>query len=111
MPRDTSNTALPMTRSKSVLRTGLAAAFIVTASFIPVHRIHASVVDNYTSPRDANVDARGAKTIEVRAGAGSLRIEGRTDISQVQVRGTARASSRNRLQDIKLIAEAVMRSS
>lgn len=105
MPRDTSNTALSMTRSKSALRTGLAAAFIVTAAFIPVHRIHASVVDDYTAPRDASVDARGAKTIEVRAGAGSLRIEGRTDISQVQVRGTARASSRNRLQDIKLIAE------
>jgi len=95
-----------MTRSRSLFKAGLAAAFVVTAAFIPVHRIHASVVDNdYTAPRDADVDARGAKTIEVRAGAGSLRIEGRAGITQVQVRGTARASSRNRLQDIKLIAE------
>ena len=94
-----------MTRSRSILRTGLSAAFIVTAAFIPVHRIHASVVDDYTAPRDADVDARGARSIEVRAGAGSLRIEGKAGITQVQVRGTARASSRNRLADIKLIAE------
>lgn len=94
-----------MTRSKSVFRTGLAAAFIVTAAFIPVHPARAHVVDEYTSPRNANVDARGAKSIEVRAGAGSLRIEGRPGISQVQVRGTARAGSRSRLEDVKLIAE------
>jgi hypothetical protein len=94
-----------MTRPKSVLRTGLAAAFIVTAAFIPVHRVRASTFDDYTAPRDANVDARGAKSIEVRAGAGSLRIEGKPGISQVQVRGIARASQRNRLTDIKLIAE------
>lgn len=105
MPRDTSNTALPMTRSKSIFRTGLAAAFIVTAAFIPGRPARASVVDDYTAPRDADIDARGAKSVEVRAGAGSLRIEGRPGISQVQVRGTARASSRNRLADIKLIAE------
>lgn len=94
-----------MTQPKSALRTGLAAAFIVAAAFIPVHPIDANTLDDYTAPRDANVDARGAKSIEVRAGAGSLRIEGRTGISQVQVRSTARASSRNRLADIKLIAE------
>ena len=92
-------------RSRSILRTGLAVGFVVTASFIPVHPARANVLDDYTSPRNADVDARGAKTIEVRAGAGSLRIEGRPGISEVHVRGTARASSRGRLADIKLIAE------
>lgn len=94
-----------MTRPKSFLRPGLAAALIVTAAFVPTHRVHAATFADYTAPRDADVDARGARSIEVRAEAGSLRIEGKPGISQVQVRGTARASSRNRLGDIKLIAE------
>ena len=93
-----------MTRSRSVLRTGLS-AFIVAAAFIPVHKVRAGGFDDYTSPRNAEVDASGAKTIEIRAGAGSLRIEGKAGISRVQIRGTARSSSRTRLQDIKLIAE------
>ena len=93
-----------MTR-QLVLRTRLAAAFIIAAAFIPVHEASASGFSDYTSPRNAEVDTRGARTIEVRAGAGSLRIEGRPGITQVQIRGTARSSSRDRLTDIKLIAE------
>lgn len=89
-------------RSRFILRSAIALAIVVTAAFIPV-RAHA--IGDVTSPRNADIDARGAKTIQVIAGAGDLRIEGRTGISQVQVRGTARASSRGRLDDIKLIAE------
>lgn len=89
-------------RSRFILRSAIALAIVVTAAFIPV-RAHA--IGDVTSPRNADIDARGAKTIQVIAGAGDLRIEGRTGISQVQVRGTARASSRGRLDDIKLVAE------
>lgn len=88
-----------------MLRTGLTAAFIVTAAFIPVRPVRAHVLADYTSLRNADVDVRGAKSIEVHAGAGSLRIQGRPGISQVEVRGTARASSRDHLADIKLVAE------
>jgi hypothetical protein len=91
-----------MMRSRFILRSAIALAIVVTAAFIPV-RVHA--IGDVTSPRNADIDARGAKTIQVIAGAGDLRIEGRTGISQVQVRGTARASSRGRLDDIKLVAE------
>jgi hypothetical protein len=91
-----------MMRYRFILRSALALAIVVTAAFIPV-RAHA--LGDVTAPRNADVDARGARTIQVIAGAGDLRIEGRTGISQVQVRGTARASSRGRLEDIKLIAE------
>jgi hypothetical protein len=91
-----------MMRPPFLSRSAIALAFVVAAAFIPV-RAHA--LGDVTEPRNANVDARGARTIEVRAGAGELRIEGRTDISQVQVRGTAHASSRGRLADVKLIAE------
>lgn len=91
-----------MKRRRLNPQTGLAVILVVTAAFIPV-RAHA--LPDYTSPRNADVDARGARSIRVIAGAGSLRVEGRPGISQVQVRGTARASARNRLADIQLTAE------
>jgi DUF4097 and DUF4098 domain-containing protein YvlB len=51
------------------------------------------------------VDATGAKSVEVEAGAGSLRVEGKAGLRQVQVTGTARSSSQRFLTQIKLIAE------
>lgn len=59
----------------------------------------------YTAPRDATVPASRAERIEVIGRAGSLRIDGRSGARAVTVRGTARASSRSALNDIKLIAE------
>jgi DUF4097 and DUF4098 domain-containing protein YvlB len=91
-----------MKRSRLTFRRYLAAILVVTAAFIPV-RAHA--LADVTSPRNADVDARGATSIRVSAGAGDLRIVGRPGITRVQVRGTARASSSSALSDIKLIAE------
>ncbi len=91
-----------MNRSQINLSSGIAAALVITAAFIPIP-VHA--LTDYTSPRNADVDARGARKIRVEAGAGELRIEGRQGISQVQVRGTARSSSRERLSQIRLTAE------
>src|SRR5438105_14337454 len=59
----------------------------------------------YTAPRNAVVDANGATTVEVDAAAGILRVEGKAGLRQVQVTGTARASSQQILNEIKLIAE------
>jgi DUF4097 and DUF4098 domain-containing protein YvlB len=59
----------------------------------------------YTAPRNAVVDAAGAKTVEVEAGAGELRVEGKPGLKQVQVNGTARSSSQQFLSQIRLIAE------
>ena len=58
-----------------------------------------------TSPRNAVVNAVGARTIRVEAGAGFLHINGRTGINEVRVSGVASASNRRLLDDIKLIAE------
>lgn len=90
------------TWTRAWLRVGLATSFIVTASFIPGP---ARAQDGYTAPRNADVDARGARVVEIQAHAGSLRVEGRSGLSQVRVRGTARASNRAQLDGIKLIAE------
>lgn len=59
----------------------------------------------YTAPRNAVVDATGAKSVEVDAAGGILRVEGKPGLRQVQVTGTARASSQRLLNEIKLIAE------
>lgn len=91
-----------MSITRTWLSVGLATSFIVTASFGPEV---ARAQDGYTAPRNADVDARGARVVEIQAHAGALRVEGRPGLSQVRVRGTARASNRGWLGDIKLIAE------
>ena len=75
------------------------------APFLIGSAAHAQWSSAYTAPRNAVVDAAGAKGIEVEAAAGSLRVEGKPGLRQVRVTGTARASSQQLLNDINLIAE------
>ncbi len=82
--------------------TAFSGLFVVTAAFIPVK---ARAQDRYQEPRNADVPVGGATTVRIEAAAGTLRVEGHSGITQVRVRGTARASQRGRLQEIKLIAE------
>jgi DUF4097 and DUF4098 domain-containing protein YvlB len=56
----------------------------------------------YEEPREAVLDAAGADQLRVEAVAGSLRIEGREGLTNVQIHGTACASSKDMLKDIKL---------
>ena len=58
-----------------------------------------------TSPRNAVVNASGAREIRIEAGGGFLHINGRTGINDVRVTGVARASNRRILDQIRLIAE------
>ena len=91
-----------MVRTNLVVRAALGGLLVVTASFIP-RRVQAFEV--YTSPRNADVNAQGAKSARIEAAAGILRVEGRSGITEVRVRGTAKSERRSRLDDIKLIAE------
>lgn len=91
-----------MNSARVTLRIAATLLFIVAASFIP-RRVHA--YETYTSPRNAEVSTAGAKVIRIDAAAGLLRVEGRSDISQVRVRGTAKSSRKSVLDEIKLIAE------
>lgn len=77
-------------------------AAVAAAPFLIGSAAHAQ---GYTAPRNAVVNAAGARIVEVEAGAGSLRVEGKQGLSQVQVTGTARASSQRILSEIQLIAE------
>jgi hypothetical protein len=76
---------------------------VVLAVFIP-GRVRAQY-DAYTAPRNAVVNTAGARLIKVSAGAGFLHINGRSGTTQVQVTGVARASSRQILDQIRLVAE------
>lgn len=78
-------------------------AAVVLALLIP-GRIRAQYGD-YTAPRNAVVNAAGARSIRIEAGAGFLHINGRPGLTQVRVTGVARASSRRILDEIKLQAE------
>jgi hypothetical protein len=57
------------------------------------------------APREATVDAAGARQVRVIARAGELKIHGREGAGGVAVKGTACSSSPDRLAEIKLIAE------
>jgi len=80
-------------------------AAFAAAPFLLGSAAHAQWSNAYTAPRNAVVDANGARLLQVEASAGSLRVEGRAGLRQVQVRGTARSSSQDLLGQIKIIAE------
>lgn len=80
----------------------ISGAAFAAAPFLIGSAAHAQA---YTAPRNAVVDASGARTVEVEAAAGTLRVEGKAGLRQVQVTGTARASSQQFLNQIRLIAE------
>lgn len=80
-------------------------AAFAAAPFILGSTAYAQSYGDYTAPRNALVDAAGARSVEVEAAAGSLRIEGKAGLRQVQVTGTARSSSQRFLSEIRLIAE------
>jgi hypothetical protein len=58
----------------------------------------------FTAPRDATVDARGARAVRIEGAAGTLRVVGVAGLAEVRVRGTARAARREDLAGIQLEA-------
>ena len=56
----------------------------------------------YSADRSADISAAGLSALDLSAGAGSLRIVGRSDISTVKVRARACASSRAMLDELQL---------
>lgn len=66
-----------------------------------------AAAQEHTAPRSGTVSARGATLVRVDARAGSLRIVGRPDISEVRVSGTARANREKYLEGIRLVTDRV----
>lgn len=59
----------------------------------------------HEAQRSANIDAGGARLLTVKAGAGSLRIEGKAGSNRVVIRGRACASDAGLLDEIELRAD------
>jgi hypothetical protein len=76
---------------------------LVTLALVLALPVTARAQD-YDEPRNATVNAAGATLLKIDAAAGQLRVTGRAGITEVRIRGTARASSRGLLEDIKLEA-------
>jgi hypothetical protein len=106
-PDTARSTATPppmtMTIALRFVRKAATPTLIILGSFIP--RTGKAQSDDYSAPRNAVVNAAGARLIRISAGAGYLNVTGRTGITQVRVTGVARASSRRVLDEIKLQAE------
>ncbi len=92
-----------MRRLPVVLSLALAGASVAAAAPRPLLAQRYGA-DDYTAPRSATVDARGARRLEVEGKAGGLRIRGVDGLTEVRVRGTARASRREWLEEIRLVA-------
>ncbi len=58
----------------------------------------------FSAPREATLDAASAAEVVIEAGAGSLKVIGRTGLRQVRVRGMACASDRDLLEEVRLSA-------
>jgi hypothetical protein len=59
----------------------------------------------HNTPRQARLEAVGAESLRVLARAGSLKVEGRPDLSAVEASGTACASREGLLERVRLRAE------
>ncbi len=81
----------------------LVGAAVVTAVIIPAHG--RAQEPRYSAPRRATVPTAGVRLIRISSGAGYLHVDGKTGLTQVRVDGMARASNRDALESLKLIAE------
>jgi hypothetical protein len=90
------------TMTSTTVRKAAAWSAVVIAVLIPGA---ASAQPDHSAPRNAVVNAVGARVVRISAGAGFLHINGRPGITQVRVTGVARASTARGLDDIKLLAE------
>lgn len=56
----------------------------------------------YSAPRNLNLDAATLKSLLLNLGATDAHVRGVAGLSEIEVRGTACASSRDRLQDVQI---------
>ena len=80
----------------------LAACALLAGGCVPSLMVAAGSYDE-TAPRSAVLDAAGVTEVQVRAGSGSLRVDGRPGLAEIQIDGTACAADREDLDRIELV--------
>lgn len=96
----------PIMRRPAALVLALAGATLAAAPLAPrpLAAQRTYVGEEFTEARDARVDARGARRLVVEGKSGELRIRGVDGLTEVRVRGTARASRRAWLGELQVVA-------
>jgi hypothetical protein len=94
---------MTMSTPRKIIHTVAKPTLIILGVFIP--SVASSQSDDFTAPRNAIVNAAGARLIRIEAAAGYLNVTGRPGLTQVRVTGVARASNRRILDEIRLQAE------
>ena len=85
------------------MRTAVFAAVILVATAAFAQRVGARLLHgDFSEPRAAAIDASGARLVRVEQGNGNLRVVGVDGLDAVRVQGTARASRRGAVDDVKL---------
>jgi hypothetical protein len=87
------------------MRSNFLVALAIASTVVRSPALEAQRRDEVSAPRSARVSAAGLRGARIEARAGSLRIEGRSGVTEIQARGTARASSRGLIDEIRLTAE------
>ena len=59
----------------------------------------------HRAEREAALDAGGVRAVRIEAGAGELRVEGKSGFTRVEARGTACAQSQTQLDQVRLTAK------
>ena len=77
-------------------------AGLLAAVAVPGDRAQSSNNCKYQAERNATIDAAGIHLLDLSAGAGSLKVEGKAGLTSIRVHGVACASDRETLDDIKL---------
>jgi hypothetical protein len=77
----------------------------IVSALVAAPGLEAQSRGHVTAPRSARLNAAGARMARIEARAGTLRVEGRAGLTEIQARGTARASSRALLEQVRLTAE------
>ena len=75
---------------------------LITASALPAFAQDWGEQCRHEAQRSANIELNGATLLALRAGSGSLKVEGKPGVNRITVRGKACASDERLLDDIKL---------
>lgn len=88
----------PVIRS-SRLAAAAAACVLIVAAAVPARADDC----DYEAQREATIDAAGASLIEIEAHAGSLVVEGREGLGQVEAHGKACSSRESLLDEVRIV--------
>jgi hypothetical protein len=78
------------------------AAALIASSLLVFAAVAGAEECRYSAPRNADIDAAGLHSLRLRLGSSDLDIQGVQGLNKIEVRGTACASDKSWLDDLKI---------